>query len=157
PQPLLEPFVISKNEQLVLHHRTSDGPSELMPFEWTLFGLEEVPRIQSAVTVILEEAAMPIVRSRGGHNVDLPSGPFSILRAIGVLEAVVFPHGLPPEQLGAGPGGRNEHGGRLPSNPVDAVDQKPVGFRPMARHRETGISAASHIRSVVDNADVERQ
>src|SRR5207245_7106916 len=90
-------------------------------------------------------------------NVDLPPGPFPILRAVGVLEDVVFTHRIYPEQLGTGPGGRNEHGGRLPSNPVDAVDQKPVGFRPMARHRETRISAASHIRSVVDNADIASQ
>src|SRR5207245_8033468 len=91
PQPLLEPFVVSKHEQLVLHQRTSDGSSELMPFERTLFGLEEVPGIQSAVTVIFEDIAMPVVRSGGGHNIDLPSGPFPILGAIGVLEDVVFP------------------------------------------------------------------
>src|SRR5213593_4915372 len=53
PQPLLEAFVVSKHEQLVFHQRTSDGSSELMPFERTLLGLEEVSGIQSAVTVIL--------------------------------------------------------------------------------------------------------
>src|SRR5206468_1438420 len=111
----------------------------------------------SGVTVILEEVAMPVVRSRRGHNADLPSGPFPIFRAIGVLEDVVFPHRFYPEQLTAGPAGCDEHGGCVPPDPVDAVDQKPVGFRPMARDRETGISAASHIRSVIDNANVERQ
>src|SRR5437870_13097353 len=86
-----------------------------------------------------------------------PPARFPYSATIGVLEDVVFPHRLYPEQLGAGPGGRNEHGGRLSPNPVDAVDQKPVGFRPMARDRETRIGAASHIRSVVDNSDVDSQ
>src|SRR5437667_10354365 len=129
-----------------------------MPFKRTLLGLEEVSGIQSAVTVILEDVAMPVVRSRRGHNAHLPSGPFPILGAIGVLEDVVFPHRLYPEQLGAGPGRRNELAGRVPSNPVDAVEQKPVGFLPMARHRERGKSATGpsrHIRSIIDNAGVE--
>ena len=65
-----------------------------MPFEWTLFVLEVVLRIEGAVTVIFEEVAMPLVRSGRGHNADLPSGPFPILSAIGVFEDIVFPHGL---------------------------------------------------------------
>src|SRR5438876_799977 len=81
PQPLLEPFVISEHEQLVLLQWTSDGSSELMPFERNLFGREEVPGIQNVIPVILEEAAMPVVRSRRGHDTDLPSRPFPILRA----------------------------------------------------------------------------
>src|SRR6059036_2902555 len=39
-QPLLEPFVVSEYEQLVCLQRPPDGPSELMPFEGTLGGLE---------------------------------------------------------------------------------------------------------------------
>src|SRR5881296_3590941 len=120
-----------------------------MPLERTLGVLEVVLGIQSAVAVILEEAAMPLVRSRRGHNANLPSGPFPILSAVGVLEDVVFPHRLDPEQLGTGSGGRNELAGRVPPDPVDAVEQKPIGFRPMARDRETRISAGSHIRSVI--------
>src|SRR5881628_557227 len=112
-----------------------------MPLERTLGVLEVVLGIQRAVAVILEEAAMPLVRSRRGHNADLPAGPFPILRAIGVLEDVVFPHRLYPEQLGAGPGGRNELAGRVPPNPVDAVEEKAIGFLPVARHRESGKSA----------------
>src|SRR6266478_709141 len=99
-----------------------------------------------------------MVRPGGGHNADLSSGPFPILGAIGVLEDVVFPHGLDAQQLGAGPGRRDELVGRVPSNPVDAVDQKPVGFLPMARYRESGKTAASsHVRTVIDNAGVELQ
>src|SRR5437867_2479351 len=131
-----------------------------MPFEGTLGGLEVVLGIQSAVAHVLEEVAMPLVRSRRGHNADLPSGPFPILGPIGVLEDVVFPHRLYPEQLGAGSGRRNELAGRVPSNPVDAIEQKPVGFLPMARHRESGKSATGpscHIRSIIDNAGVENQ
>src|SRR5205809_8109048 len=131
-----------------------------MPFKRTLLGLEEVSGIQSAVTVVLEDVAMPVVRSRRGHNADLPSGPFPILGAIGVLENVVFPHRLYPEQLRTGPGRRNELAGRVPSDPVDAVDQKPVGFLPMSRHRESGKSATGpsrHIRSIIDNAGIESQ
>src|SRR2546422_7079502 len=71
---------------------------------------------------------MPMVRPGGGHNADLSSSPFPILGAIGVLEDVVFPHGLDAQQLGAGPGRRDELVGRVPPDPVDAVDQKPVGF-----------------------------
>src|SRR5439155_24755364 len=94
---------------------------------------------------------------RRSYNVDLAAGTFPILDAIGVLEDVVFSHRVDTEQLRARPGGRNEHGGRLSPNPVDPIDQQPVGLRPMARNRETGISAASHIRSIVDNADIESQ
>src|SRR3989441_6153386 len=159
-QPLLEAFVVSEHEQLVLLQGTSDGPSELMPFERALGGLEVVLGIQSAVPVILEDVPMPVVRSGRGHNADLPSGPFPILGPIGVLENVVFPYRLYPEQLGTGPGGRNELAGRVPSDPVDAVEQKPVSFLPMAGHRESGKSATGpscHIRSVIDNAGVESQ
>src|SRR5206468_5589461 len=126
---------------LVLLQGTSDGPSELMPFERTLGVLEVVLGIQSAVAQVLEDVAMPFVRSGRGHNADLPSGPFPILGPIGVLEDVVFPHRLYPEQLGAGPGGRNELAGRVPPDPVDAVEQKAIGFLPMARHRESRKSA----------------
>src|SRR5438552_5249905 len=131
-----------------------------MPFERTLGVLEVVLGIQSAVAHVLEEVAMPLVRSGRGHNADLPSGPFPILCAVGVLEDVVFPHGLHPEQLGTGPGGRNELAGCVPSDPVDAVEHEPVGFLTMARHRESGKSAtgtSSHIRSDIDNANVESQ
>src|SRR5437899_12100746 len=100
---------------------------------------------------------MPLVRPGGGYNADLSSGPFPILGAIGVLEDVVFPHGLYTQQLGAGPGRRDELVGRVPSNPVDAVDQKPVGFLPMARYRESGEIASSLVGSVIDNASVELQ
>src|SRR5436853_2938765 len=101
---------------------------------------------------------MPLVGPGGGHNADLPSSPFPILGAIGVLEDVVFPHGLDAQQLGAGPGRRDELMGRVPPNPVDAVDQKPVGFLPMPRYRESGKTAApSHVRTVIDNAGVELQ
>src|SRR5437773_12484854 len=93
-QPLLESFVVSEHEHLVLLDGTSDGSPELVPFEWTLFVLEVVLRIEGAVTVIFEEVAMPLVRSGRGYNADLPSGPFSILGAIGVFEDVIFPHGL---------------------------------------------------------------
>ena len=53
----------------------------------------EVGGVAEQVTVT-EEVAMPLVRPRGGHNADLSSSPFPILGAIGVLEDVVFPHGL---------------------------------------------------------------
>src|SRR5881396_584489 len=131
-----------------------------MPFERTLGVLEVVLGIQSAVAHVLEEVAMPVVRSGRGHNADLSSGPFPILGAIGVLEDVVFPHRLYAQQLGACPGGRNELAGCVPPNPVDAVEHEPVGFLPMARHRESGKGATGppcHIRSVIDNADVENQ
>src|SRR5439155_6635952 len=128
---LPEPFVVSEHEHLVLLQGTSDGSPVLVPFEWILFLREEVLRIQGAVTVILEEVAMPLVRSRRGHNADLSSGPFPILGAIRMFEDVVFPHGLHAEQLGAGPGRRNELVSRVPPDPVNAVDQKPVGFLPM--------------------------
>src|SRR5438094_6615588 len=98
---------------------------------------------------------MPLVRPGGGHNADLSSGPFPILGAIGVLEDVVFPHGLDAQQLGTGPGRRDELMSRVPANPVDAVDQKPVGFLPVARYRESGkTAAASHIGTIIDNAGV---
>src|SRR5437870_2368075 len=101
---------------------------------------------------------MPLVRPGGGHNADLSSSPFPILGAIGVLEDVVFPHGLDAQQLGAGPGGRHELVGRVPPNPVNAVDQKPVGFLPVTRYRESGKTAtASHIGTIIDNARVENQ
>src|SRR5437870_13548663 len=101
---------------------------------------------------------MPMVRPRRGHDADLSSSPFPILGAIGVLEDVVFAHGLDAQQLGAGPGRRDELVGRVPPNPVDAVDQKPIGFLPMARYRESGKTAASsHVRTVIDNAGVELQ
>src|SRR5437667_3359729 len=77
-----------------------------------------------------------------------------------MLEDVVFTHLVDPEQLGAGPGMRNELAVRVPSNPVDAVEQKPVSFLPMAGHRESGKSATGtsrHIRSIIDNAGVELQ
>src|SRR2546427_4688311 len=93
-QPLREPFVVSEHEHLVLLQGTSDGSTELVPLEWALFVLEEVLGIQGAVTVILEEVAMPLVRSGRGHNADLPSGPLPILGAIRVFENVVFPHSL---------------------------------------------------------------
>src|SRR5882672_8947002 len=99
---------------------------------------------------------MPMVRPGGGYNADLSSSPFPILGAIRVLEDVVFPHGLDAQQLGTGPGRRHELMGRVPPNPVDAVDQKPVGFLPMARYRECGKTAApSHIGTIIDNAGVE--
>src|SRR5438093_733422 len=101
---------------------------------------------------------MPLVRPGGGHNADLSSGTLPILGAIGVLEDVVFAHGLDAQQLGTGSGRRDELVSGVSANPVDAVDHKPVGFLPMARHRESGKTAtASHIRSVVDNADIENQ
>src|SRR6266581_1909259 len=101
---------------------------------------------------------MPLVRPGGGYNADLSSGPFTILGAICVLEDVVFPHGLYAQQLGAGPGRRDVLVGRVPSNPVDAVDQKPVGFLPMPRYRESGKTAtASHIGTIIDNTSVENQ
>src|SRR6059036_360983 len=129
-----------------------------MPFERTLGVLEVVLGIQSAVAHVLEEIAMPLVGSGRGHNADLSSGPFPILGAIRVLEDVVFPHGLHPEQLGTGAGWRDELVGRIPSDPVDAVDQKPVGFLPMACYREGGeIAASSHVRTVIDNPGVELQ
>ena len=101
---------------------------------------------------------MPLIGPGRGHNADLSSSPFPILGAIGVLEDVVFAHGLDAQQLGTGSGRRDELVGRVPADPVDAVDHKPVGFLPMARHRESGKTAtASHIRRVIDNADVENQ
>src|SRR6267142_4362667 len=101
---------------------------------------------------------MPLVGPGGGHNADLSSSPFPILGAISMLENVVFPHGLDAQQLGTGPGRRDELVCRVPANPVDAVDQKPVGFLPMARDRESGKTAApSHVGTVVDNAGVELQ
>ena len=75
-----------------------------------------------------------------------------------MLENVVFPHGFYSQQLPAGPRGRNELAGGVASNPVDSVDQKSVGFLPLARHRETGPTVAlSDIRGVIGNADVECQ
>src|SRR5437660_1304937 len=147
-----------RTRTLVFLQGTSDGPSELMPFERTLGVLEVVLGIQGAVTVIFEEVAMPLVRSGGGHNGDLPSCPFPILGTIGMLEDVVFPHGLDTQQLGTGSGGRDELVGPIAPNPVDTVDQKPVGFLPVARYRESGKTAsASHIGSISDDAGVENQ
>src|SRR5437867_12706765 len=129
-----------------------------MPFERTLGVLEVVLGIQSAVAHVLEDVAMPFVRSRRGHNADLPAGPFPILGAIRVLEDVVFPHSLDAEQLRTGPGWRNKLVGRISADPVDAIDQKSVRFLPMARDRESGkTAAAAHVRLVIDNAGVENQ
>src|SRR2546426_7773473 len=103
---------------------------------------------------------MPMVRPRRGHDADLSSSPFPVLGAIGVLEDVVFPNGLDAQQLGTGSGRRHELVGRVPPNPVDAVDQKTVGFLPVARYREsgkTGSVSAPHIGSISDNAGVENQ
>src|SRR5438034_6154073 len=90
----------------------------------------------------------------------MPSRQCPIISDLRVLEDYLFPHRLYPEQLGTGSGGRNELAGRVPPDPVDAVEQKPIGFLPVARHRESGKRAtctSGHIRSVVDNADVENQ
>src|SRR6266446_1509952 len=101
---------------------------------------------------------MPMVRPGGGHNADISSSPFPILGAIGVLEGVVFTHGLVAQQLGAVPGMRDELVGRVPPDPVDSVDQKPVGFLPVARYRESRKTAASsHIGTIIDDANVELQ
>src|SRR2546425_6762438 len=62
-QPLLEAFVVSEREQLVLLQRTPDSSSELMPFERALGVLEVVLGIQSAVAHVLEDVAVPVVRS----------------------------------------------------------------------------------------------
>src|SRR5207247_9601698 len=97
-----------------------------MPFERPLGILEEVLGIQSAVAVILEDAAMPLVRSGRGHNADLPSGSFPILSAIRVLKDVVFPHRLVAEQFGTGLGGRNDLVAGVPSSPLDGCRQKPI-------------------------------
>src|ERR1051326_1203755 len=156
-QPLLESFVVSEDEHLVLLDRASYRSAELIPFEWALGRFEETLGIQSAVAQILEDIAMPLVRSGRGHNADLPPSPFSILRAIRVLEDVVLPNGLDTEQLGTGPGRRNELVGRVAPDPVHSINQKPVGFLPMTSDRESGIIAASHVRSVIDDADVENQ
>src|SRR5436309_984464 len=59
-----------------------------------------------------------------------------------------------------GSGRHNDPADRVPPDPVDAVQQKPVGFLPMAGHREGGKSATGpsrHIRSIIDNAGVESQ
>src|SRR5438477_362717 len=82
----------------------------------------------------------------------LAAGPFPILGAIRVLEDVVFPYRLGTEQLRTGPGWRNKLVGRISADPVDAIDQKPVRFLPMARDRESGkTAAAAHVRLVIDN------
>src|SRR5262245_16447930 len=93
-QPLLEPFVVSKHEHLVLLQGTPDRSTELVPFEWALSVLEEVFGIESAVTVILEDVAMPLVWPGGGHNADLPCSPLTIPSAIGASEYAVLPNRL---------------------------------------------------------------
>src|SRR5262249_14146037 len=76
----------------------------------------------------------------------------------GVFKDVIFPNCFHTQQLGTGPRRRHELMGRIPSDPVDAVDQKPVGFLTMARYRESGETAASsHVRTVIDNAGIELQ
>src|SRR5262245_27147636 len=156
-QPLREAFVVSEYEQRVLQQGTPESSPELVPFKLTLLVLEVVLGIQSAVAVILEEVSMPLIRPGRGHNADLPSSPLAILGAIGVFEYVVFPHGLHAEQLRTGAGWCKELMGRIPSNPVDAVDQKPVGFLPMTRYGESGEIALVHVGRIIYNADVENQ
>src|SRR5437867_845185 len=89
-QPLLKPFVVPEQKQLVLLDRPSQRASKLIPFKRRGAGglIEEVPCIEGAVAQILECARVPLVGPRGGHDGDLTPCSFSILGAIGMLEDV---------------------------------------------------------------------
>ena len=119
--------------------------------------IEEVAGVKGAVAQIFECGSVQLVGSRGRHNVDLTSGPFSVLRAVGVGENVEFPHRFHTQQLPARSLRRNELAGRGPANPVDAVNDEPVGFRPLTRHRKHIPGATvERIRGGIGNAHVER-
>src|SRR5437773_2259664 len=102
---MAKPFIGSKQEHLVLLDRSSQSSSKLIaPVRRSAIGLiEEVAGVQGVVTQKLKGAPVDLVGSRGGHNGDLSSGPFSILRAVGVRENVEFPHPFHAEQLPARP------------------------------------------------------
>src|SRR5437879_2461621 len=55
-------LIVPEEEGLVLLQRTSQLSSELIALERSLGGLEEVPRVQSAVAQILEDSSMQLVR-----------------------------------------------------------------------------------------------
>src|SRR5215471_18819225 len=131
---MAKPFIGSEQEHLVLLDRASQSASKLIAsVRRSAIGLiEEVAGVQGVVTQNLKRAPVDLVGSRGSHNGDLSSGPFSILSAVGVRADVEFPHRFYSEQLPARSVWRNELPGCGPANPVDPVDGIPVGFRPFS-------------------------
>src|SRR5204862_7730493 len=110
-ETLLESFVISEDEHLVLDNRTAERSAKLIPLEWRGIGLsvavsisvvEEVPGIECAVAEVLKGRTMPLIRSRSCHHRDLAAGAFAILGAVGFSQHVVFTNGIHAESLLAG-------------------------------------------------------
>src|SRR5262245_5856404 len=156
---MAKPFKGPEQEHLVLLDRTSQRSSELIASVRRSANsvIEEVAGIQGSVTEKLKRAPVKLVGSRGSHNGDLSSGPFSILSPIGVRENVEFPHALHAEQLPARSIWRYELPGCGSAHPVDPIDGIPVGFRPLSCHGEHVPGAAvERIRSGIGNAHIKQ-
>src|SRR5262249_31162224 len=79
-QPLPERFVIPEQEHLVLPERASQRSAELMALERRSANgvIEGVPGVKETVTQKLKRVSMQLIRPRGGHNANLPSGSFPV-------------------------------------------------------------------------------
>ncbi|PYS35033.1 MAG: hypothetical protein DMG14_27970 [Acidobacteria bacterium] len=155
----MKSFIGSEQEHLVLLERASQSASKLIAFERRGANglIEEVAGVQHAVAQIFERGSVQLVGPRGCHDVDLTSGPFSILSAVSGRENVEFTHRFHAQHLPAGSFRRDVLAVGVPANPVDSVNDEPVGFRPLARYRKhIPVAAVERIRSGIGNADVER-
>src|SRR5260370_29100364 len=74
-----------------------------------------------------------------------------------MLNDVVLPDGVDPEQLAAGPGRGDELAGGVSANVVDSVQYESVGFRPLANDGKGGPGAIVDIGAVVNCARIESQ
>src|SRR5260370_11634567 len=74
-----------------------------------------------------------------------------------MLNDVVFPDGVHPEQLPAGPRRGDELAGGVSANVVDSVQYESVGFRPLANDGKGGPGAIVDIGAVVNCPRIESQ
>src|ERR1700686_210379 len=82
PHVLALAFVIQEEECFVLHNGAAKRTAELIVVKRRLGmveGIEEIPRVQGIVAQILEGAAVQLVRSAPGHDVDDRAAVSSVL------------------------------------------------------------------------------
>src|SRR5579884_807263 len=100
---LAEPFIIPKEKGLVFLKRPAQCPAEFVALElWNRTLIEEVARIQSAVSQELIAGSMQLVGAGRGHNIHLRTRAFSIFGSIGVGDHVKFTDGIHSQQFAAG-------------------------------------------------------
>ena len=138
-QALSKPFIISKNERLVLNDGTSCGGPELRAVEWrNLWPVKIVARVKDAVAIEEESGPMKLICARLGDCINHCARGSTVFRSVPSRNHGKFLHRI-YAQIQSGRAARCGVGIVIDCEAVQAVR---VLVRAMARIRQLVTKAA---------------